>query len=202
MKLKRLLMAILLMICTMFATNIISEHMSCGKVYAASKKKTNKKAMKAYKRLLKNTSYDKFALADINRDGVKELFICDESGMMSDQLYVYKSGKVVKVDDYSWAWGIGFYSNKKYIYAERVGMFDDIIAYYRLNSNGKIIELARRSGEVTFNGNRKVKYTYIVKGKEVTKKKYNSYVKKLKKKAKKLELKYHENTSKNRKKYF
>jgi len=199
---KKILIVIILIVCAIFATNVISDSIPCGSVCAASKKKeTNKKAMKAYKKMLKSVSYDEFSLADINYDGIKELFICDEDKLISDQLYVYKAGKVIKVDDYNWSWDVDYYPNKKYIYAERVGIFDDDKGYYRLNSKGKIIELARKTGHVTFDGDRKVKYTYTLKGKKVTKKKYNAYVKKLKKNAKKLKLNYYKNTSDNRGRY-
>lgn len=167
----------------------------------AASKKT--KALRAYADYIVENDYKQFALADINGDGVKELFL--KFGY-EDELYVYKSGKVVRIDDFNYAWGVTYYPNKNYIFTQRVGIFDDTTVYYRLTKKGKIKALAGKYGSVSIedgdivNG-RKVKYTYRVNGKKVTKKKYNAYVKKLKKNSKKLKLKYRENTYKNRKKY-
>lgn len=181
-----------------FGVVLVAGVFSGVEVKAASK---NDKALKAYADFLEDSEYEKFALADINRDGVKELFV-EDSWKGGDCLYIYKSGKVDLVDDFNWSWDVAYYPNKNYIVAERVGVYDDYTAHYRLSKKGKITMLAEKSGVVNFeNGNRKVKYTYKLKGKKVTKKKYNSYVKKLKKNAKRLKLKYHENTYENRSKY-
>lgn len=92
---------------------------SYSNVVKASTKKSasqiNKEAMSAYKKFLTNTSYvhpenyeepaktEKFALLDINKDGVKELLITDrkaynngsqDNGYQYAYVYTYKSSKV------------------------------------------------------------------------------------------------------------
>lgn len=180
-----------------FGVVLVAGVFSGVEVKAASK---NDRALKAYADFLEDSEYEKFALADINRDGVKELFIGEDDWQST--LFIYKSGKVEEAD---WNWGITYYPNKNYIVFQKVGLCDDYTKYYRLSKKGKMIVLAEKIGEVRFvDGkldNRKVKYTYKLKGKKATKKKYNSYVKKLKKNAKKLKLKFHENTYENRSKY-
>lgn len=164
-------------------------------VEAASKKQ---KALKAYAAYLENQYADEFAVADINGDGVKELFT-------STDMYIYKSGKVVhclyRVD-----FRYSFYPSKNYIYYNQQYLWDGASGYYRLTKKGTIIQLAahRRIGDDDLAADglcEKESHTYFIKEKKVSKKKYDAYVKKLKKGAKELNLKYHKNTAKNRKKY-
>lgn len=162
---------------------------------AASK---NKKALKAYADYVKSQNVSKFAVADVNGDGVKEL-------LSQDSLYIYKSGKVVEA-----AYGIGFryslYPNKNYIFYNQQYDTSGAEGYYRLTKKGKLKELAynERTGNdflAEYGVCEKEKHIYRVNGKKVSKKKYNAYVKKLTKNAKQLKPKYRKNTAKNRKKY-
>lgn len=164
-------------------------------VKAASKKS---KVLKAYASYLKKSGNEEFTVADLNGDGIPELFT---DSTISDIPIIYKNNKTARLSELDWAWGLVYYPNRNYLMAERVGAFDDTTQYARLTKRGDLIWLASRVGDVQFGDERTVKYEYYVNGKKATKKKYNAYVKSLEKGAKELKLEFHKNTSANRKKY-
>lgn len=94
----------------------------CGNSVCETKDKSsvNKKAKKAYEKVLAKKSADvAFSLLDINQDGVVELLMgemylsCNEEGLSGgtiDEVYTYKNGKVVKISSNT------FHSEREYYY--------------------------------------------------------------------------------------
>ena len=151
----------------------------------------------------------KFALLDINRDKVPELIFTPDDGYHVD-IISYIKGKAKPV-------GGGFsgyqrYYPKKHIYfSNTTHTGDDVHTYYKFTGN-KMKPLAEKYGNCGINavtGKKKknsnldgfAPYRYTVRGKKVSKKKYQTYVKKLVSGAKNAKPKWHKNTVKNRKKY-
>lgn len=100
MNIEKVLLGVMTLFCVVFTVGLVSDMCSVNTVYAASKSsKTNKKAMKSYKTLLSNTEYKKckFAIYDINGDGVKELILDSNATNLGEQetrIYTYYKGKV------------------------------------------------------------------------------------------------------------
>lgn len=198
--------------------------------FKASAKTTskNKAAMKSYaallasekkaKKVLGNNLYTqvsssscKFALIDLNKDGIKEMVMTSDGGYHAEIL-AYVKGKVKIVgNSFASAGTDKYYPNKKIYYTAILHMGDVIYTHYKFN--GKTMKaVAEKHGSDYINlktGKPKkssemstfAPYKYTVNGKKVSKKKYQSYVKKLLKGAKSQKLKWHKNTKANRSRY-
>lgn len=194
---------VILMLCAamLFITTVLGS--SVTDVQAASKVK---KAKQAYAKFLKTdeavrTDIDiddlTFGLIDVNKDKVPELVVYDDGGYITS-VYGYCSGKV---KDLIWSMkgGITFYPSRKIICASDIASpgLDGIgsESYYKFDGK-KLKLLARDSYE---EGNDE----YEVKGKKVSKKQYENYIKNLKckKGISSWDLRMFQNTAGNRKKY-
>ena len=188
----------MLMLCA--AVVAISTVLGSGvtEVQAAAKAK---KAMAAYAKYLQDGSHwdmdgkmTSFGLIDVNRDGIKELVVYDES-TYSTSLIGYVSGKTKQL---GWCMRgeIKIYPKKK-IFALYDSAGGGIYAtlYYKYDGK-KVKEIAR---DESCDGEE----TYILKGKNVSKKKYNKYIKSLHlgKGISSWDLKMHQNIRENRKSY-
>ena len=192
---RNMLKRIMLMLCA--AVVAISTVLGSGvtEVQAASKAK---KAMAAYEKLLRDSDnwvgYTTFGLIDVNRDGIKELVVYDES-TYSTSLIGYVSGKTKQL---GWCMRgeIKIYPKKK-IFArnDKAGAGMYAMIYYKYDGK-KVKEIAR---DESCDGEE----TYILKGKNVSKKKYNKYIKSLHlgKGISSSDLKMHQNIKENRKSY-
>ena len=194
---RNLMKRIMLMLCA--AVVAISTVLGSGvtEVQAASKAK---KAMAAYAKYLQDGSHwdmdgkmTSFGLIDVNRDGIKELVVYDES-TYSTILIGYVSGKTKEL---GWCMGDVIIYSKKKIFAlnDKAGAGMYAMIYYKYDGK-KVKELTRYEsceGEET----------YFLKGKSVSKKKYNKYIKSLHlgKGISSSDLKMHQNTKENRKRY-
>ena len=199
---RNMLRRIMLMLCA--AVVAISTVLGSGvtEVQAASKAK---KAMAAYEKLLRDSDnwvgYTTFGLIDVNRDGIKELVVYDES-TYSTILIGYVSGKTKQL---GWCMRgeIKIYPKKK-IFAlydsPEAGMYDR--GYYKYDGK-KAQSLAGYYVEYDGGGGKLINETYNVHGKNVSKKKYNKYIKSLHlgKGISSSDLKMHQNTKENRKSY-
>ena len=202
---RNLMKRIMLMLCA--AVVAISTVLGSGvtEVQAASKAK---KAMAAYAKYLQDGSHwnmdgkmTSFGLIDVNRDGIKELVVYDES-TYSTILIGYVSGKTKQL---GWCMRgeIKIYPKKK-IFAlydsPEAGMYDR--GYYKYDGK-KAQSLAGYYVEYDGGGGKLINETYNVHGKNVSKKKYNKYIKSLHlgKGISSDHLKMHKNTAANRKKY-
>ena len=200
---RNMLKRIMLMLCA--AVVAISTVLGSGvtEVQAASKAK---KAMAAYAKYLQDGSHwnmdgkmTSFGLIDVNRDGIKELVVYDES-TYSTSLIGYVSGKTKQL---GWCMRgeIKIYPKKK-IFAlydsAGGGMYDR--GYYKYDGK-KAQRLALYN--VEYDGDKLIDETYNVHGKNVSKKKYNKYIKSLQlgKGISSSDLKMHQNTKENRKSY-
>lgn len=100
MNIEKALLGVMTLFCMVFTVGLVSDMSSVNTVCATSKSsKTNKKAMKSYKTFLSNTEYKKwkFAIHDINDDGVKELILDSNATNLAEQetrIYTYYKGKV------------------------------------------------------------------------------------------------------------
>ena len=191
---RNMLKRIMLMLCA--AVVAISTVLGSGvtEVQAASKAK---KAMAAYEKLLRDSDnwvgYTTFGLIDVNRDGIKELVVYDE-GTNSTSLIGYVSGKTKQL---GWCMGDVIIYSKKKIFAlnDKAGAGMYAMIYYKYDGK-KVKEIAR---DESCDGEE----TYILKGKNVSKKKYNKYIKNLHlgKGISSSDLKMHQNIKENRKSY-
>ena len=192
-----------------------------GEVTQAANK--NDAALKAYRELMtdsekaeKVTGYIgsgleecEFALIDLNKDGTKEMVFTSDAGYHTSIL-AYVNGKVKCVGG-GFAGDQKYYPNKHLYYSLTAHTGDMIYTYYKFTGK-KMKAVAEKHGWDYMNmvtGEQKTgdevatyaPYKYTVKGKTVSKKKYQAYVKKLKKGAKSAKLKWHKNTKSNRTKY-
>lgn len=151
----------------------------------------------------------KFALMDINQDRVPELIFTPDDGYHVEIVaYINKKAKCV---------GSGFSGYQKYYLKKHIFLSQtthtgtDIYTYYKFTGK-KMKTVAEKYGDDTYNavtGKIKSKqmlgkfapYKYTVNGKAVSKKKYNTYIKKLLSGVKSVKPKWHKNTAINRKKY-
>lgn len=151
---------------------------------------------------------EKFALLDINQDGVSELIFTPDGSRF--QIVTYINGKLK-------GFGPGFsdkrkfFPNKHIVYSQIMRMGDDVYTYYKFTGN-KMKIVAEKYGCDYMNavtGKKKknptgysfAPYAYKVNGKKVSKKKYQAYVKKLLFGTKKAKLKWHKNNATNRKRF-
>ena len=200
---RNMLKRIMLMLCA--AVVAISTVLGSGvtEVQAASKAK---KAMDAYAKYLQDGSHwnmdgkmTSFGLIDVNRDGIKELVVYDES-TYSTSLIGYVSGKTKQL---GWCMRgeIKIYPKKK-IFALYDSAGGGIYAtlYYKYDGK-KAQRLALYN--VEYDGDKLIDETYNVHGKNVSKKKYNKYIKSLHlgKGISSSDLKMYKNTAANRNKY-
>ena len=195
---RNMMKRIMMMLCAVVVA--ISTVLGSGvtEVQAASKAK---KAMAAYAKYLQDGSHwnmdgkmTSFGLIDVNRDGIKELVVYDES-TYSTSLIGYVSGKTKQL---GWCMRgeIKIYPKKK-IFAlyDSPGAGIYAMIYYKYDGK-KVKELTRYEsceGEET----------YFLKGKSVSKEKYNKYIKSLHlgKGISSSDLKMHQNIKENRKSY-
>lgn len=194
---------------------------------AASKKATNKKALKAYEKLLSKKSYKwssasyenktknfKFCVIDVNKDGIKDLLLQNDSACHASGYYkllTYHNGKVkclLTADN------IEVYK-KAGIVATSYASTGTVIGRYYKVKNGKTIEKASfKATDTKEYAVPKVKhktsgdypiyyYSCKINNKEVSYKKYNRQLKKLlkKSKSKATKLEYHTNVKTNREAY-
>lgn len=136
----------------------------------------------------------KFALVDINNDGINEMVFTPDDGYHID-IVAYVNGKVKNIGS-GFSGTQLFYPNKKIYYSDTWHASRNE-GYYKFNGK-KMISLASIYGAVMDDES---SYVYHIGKKEVTKKSYQKYVKKLKKGAKEEKIKYFKNTSANRKKH-
>lgn len=91
---------------------------------ATSKETANQKAMAAYEKILEKKTFAKggFVVKDVNKDGIKELFVTKsfrpvkgetKCYMYDPIIYTYESGKVKKVSDFTDEPKEFYYSTKK-----------------------------------------------------------------------------------------
>lgn len=181
------------------------------------------KAKKAYTKILSDkkaangiisTSWGlgketKFALIDLNKDGISELIFTPDDGYHVD-IVSYVNGKVKAV-------GSGFSGNQKYYPSKHIYFSHtthtgtDVYTYYKFTGK-KMKAIAEKYGDDTYNavtGKPKpvddlgnfAPYKYTVNGKTVSASKYKSYVNSVISGAKNVKLKWHKNTQSNRSKY-
>ena len=151
----------------------------------------------------------KFALIDINKDGISELIFTPDDGYHVD-IVSYVNGKAKAV-------GSGFSGNQKYYpgkhiyFSHTTHTGTDVYTYYKFTGK-KMKTIAEKYGDDTYNvvtGDLKTgddfgdfaPYKYTVNGKTVSASKYKSYVNRVISGAKNVKLKWHKNTKANRLKY-
>ena len=195
---KKLMKKITLLLAMVVAFSCVSGNVALAKTSQAQK------AKKAYANRLARAAagediFDvqgtgkeiQFATKNLNNDSIPELII---SCRTYSDVYTYVNGKLRWIAGGD-AESLIFYPSKGVIYSENIrrGFFGNY--YYKFDGKrGK--QVASKEG--AYGGK---SFTYKVNGKKVSAKKYNSYVKQLKGKAKKIKesnLKLVENTSKNR----
>lgn len=205
-KKRNIIKRIILMLCV--AVIAVSTILGSGtaEVQAASKVQ---KAKAAYAKILgrakpifgEEGGYFKFALSDINEDGMPELimFDCCDGGAQETfgvYVYTYYGGKVHSVEDIYSGTSATVYPSQKIIFvAGKVGGGMYFGTYYRFNGK-KMIDLAGYSTD----GFEEEDVTYYIRGKKTTKKKYDQFEKNLHRK-KAARMKVYKNTNKNRQKY-
>lgn len=142
----------------------------------------------------------KFAVIDINHDGVKEIVTTGDD-MYHACVYAYVNGEVTRIDE-AFSGAYVWYKNKNLVFncSAHTGYYPESYAKFK---NGKMVVLANAEGEdyIDAKGSFSIKYKYYIDGKKATKEKYKAYVKKLKANAKKGKIALHKNTKANRNKY-
>lgn len=191
-----------------------------GAVQAISK---GEKAKKAYARILSDVKAadgiiytgqglgenTKFALIDLNQDGVFELIFTPDDGYRVD-IVSYVNGKTKSVG-YGFSGTQKYYPKKHIYFSHMMHTGGDVYTYYKFTGK-KMKVIAEKYGNDMVNaitGKEKTgddvgkfaPYKYTVKGKIASGKRYNSYIKKLLSNTKNVKLKWHKNTEKNRKLY-
>lgn len=208
-----------------FACTIITGNNILIQSVQASAKQQNKKAMKAYKKKLAakkiawgsgkylNTKDCIFGTVDINGDGIKELYVCNDQAAHMDgynRIFTYKNGKVKSLNSFCF---ISIY--KKYIENYYSNHGCSVTKYYKFSKNGKFKKIAQENCDMWVRPSSNVGPIHAVKtsegmayyygwrwnGKKVSYKTYRSRLKKLKKKLKRLNFKDYKNTKANRNKY-
>lgn len=141
----------------------------------------------------------KFRLVDVNRDGIPELFVscartsCSEG---HEAIYSFSSGKVKRVGLGEWL--SAYYPSKgvvEIVVGEKYGYRN--VWYYKIQGKKKALKLA--SSDISTEGE---KSWYYWRGKEVSKSRFNTLLKKAvgKKKIKIKSSQWQKNTAENRNK--
>lgn len=144
-----------------------------------------------------NITQYKFALIDLNQDGVSELVFTPDDGYHVNVI-AYVNGKVKCV-------GNGFVGTEKYypnksLYITDTWHMGNTKSYYKFDGK-KMKQVAYASNEYADMPGHEDDYVYYIGAKKTTKSKYTNYINKLKKGAKEERLSWHQNTVNNRKKY-
>lgn len=172
----------------------------------------NKKVLSAYNIMLSSksklktvTNWDawdnaKFSVIDLNKDEVDELVVTPDDGYHVF-MCAYINGNV-KI------FGDGFSGYEKYYPTKKIimtssahsGYYSDL--YYKFNGKKEIL-LCESQGSDALDENGKVivRYKYYIKGKEVSKTEFRTYVSKILDGAKEEKIEYHKNNSSARKNY-
>lgn len=137
--------------------------------YAKPSKAKVKKAYKKYASENINVkSYDIVKYIDINRDGVKEMLYCNNSGLYPLwEVYTYKKGKVLKAGQFWGSEGVFFSSKKKRIAAESYSGGGAFLCVYKLSGSKLKCVTEYRMGELVMGG----KYG-LKNGKKISAEKY------------------------------
>lgn len=197
---------ILLLICALLGANLAAGETA----YAASGKKAAKKAYKAFlseenelwcEGYYTTDKKTKFAVLDLNKDGVPELLVETGQGYGAGDasamaVYAYVNGKVKFITSYNNTIGHYFYCNK----AGGVEYYQDSNTILYQSFNGKTM-VTKAKVIIKYTG----KSTYRSgNGKKISRKKFNAVLKNLQKNAKtqsSAKIRMYKNTKKNRNKY-
>ncbi|MBQ9983760.1 MAG: hypothetical protein IJP29_04145 [Lachnospiraceae bacterium] len=217
---KKIVLAFVLVMTLVFVGSVQSTS------YAASNRAKNKKALAAYEKLLSKSTYKwssmssenvtknfRFCVVDVNKDGVKDLLLTNDSACHASGYYkllTYHKGKVkcILTGD-----NIGVYKKRGVVYTTFAGTGSYSAYYYKIK-NGKAIEkISFKATDTKEMAKPKIKhiagkgaykmyyYSCVVNGKEVSYKTYKKKMKKLLKTAKESNLTYYDNTAENRATY-
>lgn len=148
----------------------------------------NKRAHQAYAQQLKKDKEDfglnklAYAYKDLDGNGIDELITYPGFDHATENIYIYRNGKVKQVAGVSMGYFEKYYKKNKILYGSRTNMRDYNSTYheYFKLKGGKLVRKAHMlETSIYKSGKTESKYKYYVDGKKTTKKKYNSYVKKL-----------------------
>lgn len=224
---KKRLLGIMLALSMLAGIVPVSGHSSVLPVEAASRT-TKKKALQSYRKLLSKktvkwssdyyvpSSDIRFAVCDINKDGIKELILTYDAAPHMygwNRIYTYSKGKAKSLGHFT---SVLISKNKNYMEDGYSNCGISRATFYRLTRSGKRKILAQfyvadhlpygvkgqiRKKYSQSDGMYWYYYSFKVNGKSTTYAKCMKTVNALRKKAKYVNLKYHTNTSLNRRKY-
>ena len=122
--------------------------------YAKPSKATVKNKYKKYiSENINVKSYDKIKYIDINRNGVKEMLYCNNSGLYPLwEVYTYKNGKVIKTGQFWGSEGVFFSSKKKRIAAESYSGSGAFLCVYKLSGTKLKCVTEYRMGDLAMGG--------------------------------------------------
>lgn len=175
---------ILYVLCFLLIISTIS--IPATDISAATNK--NKKAHTAFKRELPKLKKEygglygglAYAYVDVDGDGIDELIIEPGYGYYFQGIYKYRSGRVKRVCAIGQGPFKRYYPKKKIVFSQKTGHMGVLTDNYFKWSNGtyKIVASVVRiySGDY---GQAPDTVTYLINNKKTTKKKYQSYTKKL-----------------------
>lgn len=200
-----------------------------AKVQAATTKKAqNKKALKAYKKMLSRkkltwgsgkadlTVNMRFALVDVNKDGVKELLLINDESCYAAgyfRLYSYVNGKVKLITSIN---------NRPVFYQNKLMRIDFVhtggfaTSYYKYKKNDLkcilsmsgmgskevIPEDVKKIVKKKYNGMDVYYFDFSINNKECTYAKYKARLNQLTQGVEKVKYKFNKNTKANRSKWF
>lgn len=183
------------------------------RVSAASKAA---KAVAAYKKVLSGSSIawgdgtvslegSEFGLLYVDKDNTPELAVLSPLNSHAEGyycLYRYQNGKVVQIRRMMDT--LAYYPKKNIV--ETIHSGTGGYQYFYFLISGKkaeeyLYKLSEEESGWDVNGDGKISIVYRYKSKNISKKKFNALLKKKTKGAKLKEIKWHKNTSQNRKKY-
>lgn len=137
-----------------------SKHTAAGKAFAAALSDGT----------IKCDTPVNFNIADIDGDGIKDLFLCNNS-LESADAYAYKSGKITKILTFTPDMVLQYDSKKKIFWMTGEGGCGWVYAYkYK---NGKLLEKYSYFSDQTRDG--KIVYKYQKKGKKAKKISHKKY---------------------------
>lgn len=175
---------ILCLLCCLFvlSTSIIPE----ANVSAATNR--NQKAHRAFKKELQSLKVEygglsgklKYAYKDVDGDKIDELIIEPGYGYYFQGIYKYKNGRVKRVCAIGQGPFKKYYTGKKVIFSKKTGHMGVLVDNYFKWSKGeyKVVAFAVR----TYSGDYNVapdKVEYYINNRKTSKKRYQSYTKKL-----------------------